>query len=194
MRHFFKAKLLVLAICLCTLTGLFLWLRLIDTQNIFGSAPHQHNRDVINPRAPDTNKLIKKLFGHLPPGAKPGLMFHVGDSVHEHVEPQDSENALPDYNVHVFYYMWYGSPEFDGGYVHWNHPYLPHWNKREAGKWPKGRHEPPGDVGSSFEPALGAYSSQDPAVLETHMQQIRQAGAGKRYTRGILHQHQKTFI
>lgn len=44
-----------------------------------------------------------------------------------------------NYNVHVFYYPWYGTPEFDGGkYLHWNHEYLQHWEKRIASRYPKG--------------------------------------------------------
>ena len=30
--------------------------------------------------------------------------------------------------VGVFYYVWYGTPEIDGAYMHWNHSILPHWN------------------------------------------------------------------
>ncbi len=30
----------------------------------------------------------------------------------------------PNYNVHIFYYPWYGNPESDGQYIHWNHLYL----------------------------------------------------------------------
>lgn len=30
--------------------------------------------------------------------------------------------------VGAFYYVWYGTPETDGAYMHWNHSILPHWN------------------------------------------------------------------
>ena len=30
--------------------------------------------------------------------------------------------------VGAFYYVWYGTPEIDGAYMHWNHSILPHWN------------------------------------------------------------------
>lgn len=170
MRLLFIAKCLVLAICFCLLCGVVLWLRLTATE-IYDTRP----------RAPRGDKLIKKLFGHLLPTAKPALMSHEGDSVRTSVEKQrrvseverslsEDSNLLPDYNVHVFYYMWYCNPRFDGEYLHWNHPYLPHWNKNEDKKWPKGRHEPPEDIGSSFYPTLGAYSSQNHAVvLEKHV-------------------------
>ena len=29
-----------------------------------------------------------------------------------------------NYNVHIFYYAWYGSPELDTQWFHWNHKYL----------------------------------------------------------------------
>lgn len=41
--------------------------------------------------------------------------------------------------AHIFYYPWYGNPQFDGGkYYHWNHKYLQHWDKNTAARWPKG--------------------------------------------------------
>jgi len=90
----------------------------------------------------------------------------------------DGQMIKPNYKVHVFYYPWYGSPEFDGEYIHWNHAYLQHWNVNEAKKWPSGTHVPPDDIGSNFYPELGPYSSRDPHVLNQHMQQIRAAGIG----------------
>ena len=58
----------------------------------------------------------------------------------------------PNYCIHAFYYMWYGSPEFDGQYLHWNHRYLPHWQQSVTNQYPKGRHIPPDDIGASFYP------------------------------------------
>lgn len=83
------------------------------------------------------------------------------------------------YNVHVFYYPWYANPETDGEYHHWNHPYLPHWNKEEAKKYETGTHIPPDDIGSNFYPELGPYSSRDPQVIHKHMAQMQKAGIGK---------------
>lgn len=85
----------------------------------------------------------------------------------------------PCYEVHGFYYPWYGNPEHDGKYLHWNHPFLPHWNKIEAMKWPQGQHEPPDDVGANFYPLLGPYSSKDKEVVDKHMQMFRYARIGK---------------
>uniref|UniRef100_A0A4W4HLX8 Uncharacterized protein n=1 Tax=Electrophorus electricus TaxID=8005 RepID=A0A4W4HLX8_ELEEL len=82
------------------------------------------------------------------------------------------------YDVHIFYYMWYGNPEMDKRYLHWDHILVPHWDPKIAASYPKGKHAPPEDIGSSFYPELGPYSSRDPEVLESHMEQIGEAAAG----------------
>ncbi|KAJ3612864.1 hypothetical protein NHX12_019121 [Muraenolepis orangiensis] len=84
----------------------------------------------------------------------------------------------PNYNLHAFYYIWYGNPNFDGKYIHWDHPQMPHWDSKVAQAYPQGRHAPPDDIGANFYPALGAYSSRDPSVVEAHMQQLRTAAIG----------------
>ncbi len=105
-----------------------------------------------------------------------------GDKKHEtlrQTETLGEDNfPSPNYNLHIFYYPWYGNPEFDDDYYHWNHPYLPHWDKNEDKKWPHGRHQPPDDIGSNFYPELGPYSSKNPEVMEKHMKQLRSAGVG----------------
>lgn len=88
----------------------------------------------------------------------------------------------PNYYVHAFYYAWYGNPKFDGKYIHWDHPQLPHWDSKVAQGYPQGKHSPPADIGSNFYPSLGPYSSRDPAVMEAHMQQLRTAAIGKKQT------------
>ncbi len=84
----------------------------------------------------------------------------------------------PNYCLHTFYYMWYRNEDTDGGYMHWNHRYLPHWKEDVSKRYPKGRHEPPNDIGASFYPKLGPYSSKDPLTMKTHMYQLRQAEVG----------------
>ncbi|XP_022203365.2 glycoprotein endo-alpha-1,2-mannosidase [Nilaparvata lugens] len=84
----------------------------------------------------------------------------------------------PNYNVHVFYYPWYGNPEHDGEWLHWNHEYLPNWKKEDFKIYPTGRHKPPEDIGSNFYPALGCYSSRDPNIIDKHLKQIHDAGIG----------------
>uniref|UniRef100_A0A672I6G9 Glycoprotein endo-alpha-1,2-mannosidase-like protein n=1 Tax=Salarias fasciatus TaxID=181472 RepID=A0A672I6G9_SALFA len=82
------------------------------------------------------------------------------------------------YDVHIFYYLWYGSPAVDSKYIHWDHVLVPHWDPKIAASHAQGRHAPPEDLASSFYPELGPYSSRDPAVLEAHMAQIEAAAAG----------------
>ncbi len=62
--------------------------------------------------------------------------------------------------VAVFYYPWYGTPERDGAYDHWQ----------------QNGHRPPGDIASMFYPARGVYSSSDAAVVEAQMIEIARAG------------------
>lgn len=53
-----------------------------------------------------------------------------------------------NYDVHAFYYAWYGTPAVDGLYYHWNHKYLPHWNPKVSAQYPTGQsHVPPDDIG-----------------------------------------------
>merc|ERR1711935_1017297 len=33
-------------------------------------------------------------------------------------------------HLHAFYYPWYGTPDQDGEWVHWNHQLMPHWTER----------------------------------------------------------------
>ena len=91
----------------------------------------------------------------------------------------DAKDYPPCYEIHTFYYPWYGNPQHDGKYIHWNHPFLPHWNKKEAKKWRQDSHVPPDDVGANFYPSLGPYSSKDVDVVDKHMQIMRFARIGK---------------
>ncbi|XP_038657215.1 glycoprotein endo-alpha-1,2-mannosidase-like protein [Scyliorhinus canicula] len=81
-------------------------------------------------------------------------------------------------DLHIFYYAWYGNPRADGRFAHWDHPLVPHWDPKVAASYPRGRHSPPEDIGSSFYPELGTYSSRDPQVIEEHMRQLRSAAVG----------------
>lgn len=83
------------------------------------------------------------------------------------------------YDVHIFYYLWYGSPSVDNKYIHWDHVLVPHWDPKIAASHSQGRHAPPEDIASSFYPELGPYSSRDPKVLEAHMAQIEASAAGE---------------
>jgi competence/damage-inducible protein CinA-like protein len=74
-------------------------------------------------------------------------------------------------NVHAFYYPWYGNPQTDESYYHWNH--------QQSVKEGKPRSYPGGnDIGANFYPKLGCYSSNSDQDLEAHMLMLRQAKVG----------------
>ncbi|XP_055512042.1 glycoprotein endo-alpha-1,2-mannosidase-like protein [Leucoraja erinacea] len=87
-------------------------------------------------------------------------------------------SAATNRDLHIFYYSWYGNPPHDGSFLHWDHPLVPHWDPKVAAGYPRGRHSPPDDIGSSFYPQLGAYSSRDPQLIEGHMKQLQAAAVG----------------
>jgi glycoprotein endo-alpha-1,2-mannosidase len=60
----------------------------------------------------------------------------------------------------IFYYPWWGTPQHDGKYLHWD----------------KGGHLPPDDLASTFYPSRGAYSSRSWKILSQHMTDIARAG------------------
>ena len=60
----------------------------------------------------------------------------------------------------IFFYPWYGTPGYDGGWVHW----------QQAGA------APPATIASSFYPARGIYSSSDALLLGAQLAEIRAAG------------------
>ncbi len=65
--------------------------------------------------------------------------------------------------VAIFYYPWYGTPAHDGTWEHWN----------------QNGHLPPRDVYSSYFPATGPYSSDDPRVVQRQMKEIAAAGVNE---------------
>jgi glycoprotein endo-alpha-1,2-mannosidase len=60
----------------------------------------------------------------------------------------------------IFYYPWWGNPEQDGAWQHWD----------------QNGHDPPVDLASRFYPARGPYSSSATNVVRAHMREI--AGMG----------------
>ena len=60
----------------------------------------------------------------------------------------------------IFYYPWYGTPRYDGAFIHW----------QQNGA------VPPSGIASSYYPARGPYSSADRLVLGAQMEEIHQAG------------------
>ena len=93
-------------------------------------------------------------------------------------QPLGTANA----NVHAFFYCWYGNPETDGNFLHWNHEILPHWNEATRARFPHGpdtRHDAgAGIVHAPYYPARGTYSSSDPATLDSQMSELSRAGVG----------------
>jgi hypothetical protein len=90
----------------------------------------------------------------------------------------DTATSNVNSNVHIFYYPWYGNPTDDFTYLHWNHEYIPNWNKNDKTVYPTGRHVPPDDIGANFYPHLGCYSSRNIDTIHQHMKWIRDSGAG----------------
>ncbi|XP_049846519.1 glycoprotein endo-alpha-1,2-mannosidase isoform X1 [Schistocerca gregaria] len=83
-----------------------------------------------------------------------------------------------NYDVHIFYYVWYGNLVVDHEWKHWNHRYLPNWKKEDKRVYPTGSHHPPTDISSNFYPALGCYSSRDNNIIDVHMRLLRDANIG----------------
>lgn len=76
--------------------------------------------------------------------------------------------------THVFYYPWYANMETDGAWNHWNHRILGHWNPEIAQRFQKDvNYVPPDDIGCSFYPKLGPYSSMDDKVISEHMEKLK---------------------
>lgn len=83
---------------------------------------------------------------------------------------------LNKYKAHIFYYNWYGNPQFDKDYRHWNHKVLPHWSDRTWDNIPP--YDGKENIGANFYPRLGTYSSNDTVIIDNHMRMILQSGVG----------------
>lgn len=86
-----------------------------------------------------------------------------------------SSHAQPT-SVSAFLYGWYGTPEVDGRWLHWNHSVLPHWTAAVRAQYPEASFLPPDDIHAPFYPARGLYSSSDRAVLREQLQEMARAG------------------
>ncbi|KAL4436928.1 hypothetical protein ABPG75_004067 [Micractinium tetrahymenae] len=86
----------------------------------------------------------------------------------------------PSLNVHAFYYLWYGNPEHNVRWQHWDHEVLPHWTPSVSAQHPQigTRFKPPAELHSPFYPLAGPYSSSDPQLLRRHFRELRAAGVG----------------
>lgn len=82
------------------------------------------------------------------------------------------EESPPFTRAHSFYYTWYGNPETNGQWRHWDHAVMARTKDQEH------TCVPPDDIGANFYPAMGLYSSLNPDDVRVHMQQLRRAGVG----------------
>mmetsp|Transcript_91401 Transcript_91401/g.295664 ORF Transcript_91401/g.295664 Transcript_91401/m.295664 type:complete len:373 (+) Transcript_91401:568-1686(+) len=78
--------------------------------------------------------------------------------------------------VHAAFYLWYGNPDVDGRWMHWNHKVLPHWDKSVDAEHPKFDWQPPEEPHSPYMPARGTYSSRDSATLHAQFRDLSEAG------------------
>lgn len=80
--------------------------------------------------------------------------------------------------VHGFFYLWYGNPENNGQYQHWNHEILPHWEDRinDLYKTIGQRYSPPDSIHSPYYPLRGPYSSKNPTTLQQQFDDCNRAG------------------
>ena len=77
----------------------------------------------------------------------------------------------------AFFYLWYGRPEFDEKWIHWNHSILPHWTESVRAEWASTAgisYLPPQDLHSSFYPLRGPYSSRDTTNLMTQFYEMKE--------------------
>jgi len=108
--------------------------------------------------------LLVVLVGGTAPASPPA-------SARAEPPPAGRQSAQqPDPRVHAFYYGWYATEAVDGFAAHWNHEVI----GDPAGRAYRGGR----DIGANFFPQLGPYSSNDPAVIATHVAQLRAAGVG----------------
>lgn len=105
--------------------------------------------------------------------------FPSGNNAAPRQQRRDIEpSTAGDARLGAFYYPWYGTPLTDGDWAHWNHERIAHWNAQEAHKWPTHAHQPPLDIGASFYPELGPYSSASSLVMAEHAEQFSLARIG----------------
>lgn len=78
-------------------------------------------------------------------------------------------------NAFCFYYNWYGSTAQDGQPYHWAHPVL---KKGPLDTVTRGFIPGGENISSNYFPQLGAYSSTNKQVIQSHIRMMKQAGIG----------------
>lgn len=103
-----------------------------------------------------------------------GLTAQAGGQDQAHPYSRASPSELST-SVSTFLYGWYGTPEVDGRWLHWNHSVLPHWTAAVRAQYPEASFLPPDDIHAPFYPARGLYSSSDRLVLREQLQEMARA-------------------
>ena len=96
--------------------------------------------------------------------ATPGMG---GRNLHEY----EGADGRVSRRAHAFYYPWYGNPQTDGAYAHWNMTQVV--KEGRPVRYPGGD-----DIAANFYPQLGCYSSDSEADIAAHMRMLRRAGVG----------------
>jgi len=79
--------------------------------------------------------------------------------------------------THAAFYLWYGTPDLDGEWRHWNHAVLPHWRAEVSQRYAVGvPFRPPDEPHSPFYPKIGLYSSKDVTILQQQLSSLAAAG------------------
>lgn len=119
------------------------------------------------------------------PSEQAEMEGHAAEEMEEHADEAAIDPPVPVScsrqdgtrpSVHAAFYLWYGNPEFDGRWLHWDHKVLPHWDKVEDANHEKFNWRPPEEPHSPFYPARGTYSSRDNATLEAQFKELYHAG------------------
>jgi glycoprotein endo-alpha-1,2-mannosidase len=88
------------------------------------------------------------------------------------------QDNYPARDIHFFFYAWYGTPDIDGAWKHWDHEVLPHWEPsvNEQYSTVGNRHSPPEHIHAPFYPLRNPYSSRDHTVLLGQFDDMLNAG------------------
>mmetsp|Transcript_93809 Transcript_93809/g.265325 ORF Transcript_93809/g.265325 Transcript_93809/m.265325 type:complete len:394 (-) Transcript_93809:90-1271(-) len=78
--------------------------------------------------------------------------------------------------VHAAFYLWYGNPESDGRWLHWDHKVLPHWDPKVDAQHPKFNWRPPDEHHSPFRPQRGLFSARSNETLREQFAELAVAG------------------
>lgn len=78
--------------------------------------------------------------------------------------------------VHAAFYLWYGNPESDGRWLHWDHKVLPHWDPKVDAQHPKFNWRPPDEHHSPFRPERGLFSARNNQTLKEQFKELAAAG------------------